>query len=305
MSKNYKIIEHEGVKYYKEEGQWNKICPIKEDEVPDAVKNKMLSKFNLLPEIQLDVLKYLDFTQLVSVQQTNVYFKNFIYEHGKVLARKKYLKLRIYQINERQLNNCKERMPSLNLYDFKWDKIEPCEQKQKFFKLEPQLYEFQLSEQLEEKWKDAIEKQIPLFLSTDDFSTVIFALEQRFKGDREQYYFQLMNFPKNIEEMKITRYFFQLLFNCAFKFFEVSCLIINPQMIELLFDENITNLPLQLHSQLIELVFLGDYSLNFILNHLIAADLFIDCDIVKDMDLLFQILNLTFPLLRPAFAATR
>jgi len=44
-------------------------------------------------------------------------------------------------------------MPSLNLYDFKWDKIEPCEQKQKFFKLEPQLYEFQLSEQLEEKVK--------------------------------------------------------------------------------------------------------------------------------------------------------
>ncbi|CAK5039816.1 unnamed protein product [Meloidogyne enterolobii] len=89
MGKDRKIIEHEG------EGQWHKSHIIEEDEVPDVVKNKMLPKLNLIPEIQLDVLKYLDFTQLVSVQQTNVYFKNFIYEHGKVLAKKKLFGLEI------------------------------------------------------------------------------------------------------------------------------------------------------------------------------------------------------------------
>jgi len=67
--------------------------PIEEDKVPDAIKIK--SKFDLPPEIQLDVFKCLDFTQLLAVQQTNVYFKNFIYEHGKVLARKKFDKLEI------------------------------------------------------------------------------------------------------------------------------------------------------------------------------------------------------------------
>ncbi|CAK5039812.1 unnamed protein product [Meloidogyne enterolobii] len=203
---------------------------------------------------------------------------------------RKYLIIFQYPINEGQLNHFKERMPLLNLHCFKWDEHKPCEQKQKFFKLEPQLYEFQLSEQLEEKWKDAIEKQIPLFLSIDDFSAVIFELEQRFKWGTEQYYFQLPIIPTNIEEMKITRYYFELLFNCAFEVFEVSRLIINPQMIELLFDENITNLPLQIHSHLINISFLGDYSLNFILNHLIANNLAIDFDAVKDIDVLFQIL---------------
>jgi len=68
------------------------MLPIKEDEMPDS-KIKRQSKFNLLPEIQLDIFKCLSFTQLLTVQQTNVYFKNFIYEHGKVLAMKKFNKL--------------------------------------------------------------------------------------------------------------------------------------------------------------------------------------------------------------------
>nr|CAD2171710.1 unnamed protein product [Meloidogyne enterolobii] len=85
MSQDRKVVEYEGVKYCKEEGQWYRMLPIKEDEMPDS-KIKSQSKFNLLPEIQLDIFKCLSFTQLLAVQQTNVYFKNFINEHGKSKA---------------------------------------------------------------------------------------------------------------------------------------------------------------------------------------------------------------------------
>uniref|UniRef100_A0A914KN98 F-box domain-containing protein n=1 Tax=Meloidogyne incognita TaxID=6306 RepID=A0A914KN98_MELIC len=155
MSQDRKVIEYEGVKYCKEEGQWYRMLPIKEDEMPDS-KIKRQSKFNLLPEIQLDIFKCLSFTQLLTVQQTNVYFKNFINEHGKVLAMKKFDKLEILPICDRTINNYDEREPRPKLYDFELEEyrfcdFEMCEQKHKFFKPEPRLYEFELSEELEKK----------------------------------------------------------------------------------------------------------------------------------------------------------
>ncbi|CAK5018700.1 unnamed protein product [Meloidogyne enterolobii] len=47
----------------------------------------------LPPEVQLDIFKCLNFTQLLNVQQTNCYFKNFINEYEDELARKKCHKL--------------------------------------------------------------------------------------------------------------------------------------------------------------------------------------------------------------------
>ncbi|CAK5084206.1 unnamed protein product [Meloidogyne enterolobii] len=160
MSQNRKVIEYEGVKYCKEEGLWYQMLQIREDKLPDAIKTERQLKFNLLPEIQLDVFKCLDFAQLLSVQQTNVYFKNFIYEHGKVLAMKKFYKLEIV-----------EHKPQPKLYDFDLgdyrftSNFGMCEQKYKFFKPEPRLYEFELGEELEKKWKDGIKNSIPMFLT--------------------------------------------------------------------------------------------------------------------------------------------
>jgi len=58
-------------------------------------------------EVQLDICKCLNFSQLLSVQQTNIYFKNFIGEYKGKLARKKfdYLTFVIFtQINLSNLN---------------------------------------------------------------------------------------------------------------------------------------------------------------------------------------------------------
>ncbi|CAK5052411.1 unnamed protein product [Meloidogyne enterolobii] len=91
----------------------------------------------LPPEVQLDICKCLNFTQLLSVQQTNIYFKNFIIEYKGKLARKKFACLTFFVLFEGSLSE--------------------------FVKPDPKLYEFELSEHLEEKWKSAIEKSIPMF----------------------------------------------------------------------------------------------------------------------------------------------
>nr|CAD2154033.1 unnamed protein product [Meloidogyne enterolobii] len=49
--------------------------------------------------------------------------------------------------------------------------------------------------------------------------------------------------------MKIIRYLFQQLIKCAFEYVNFGIITFNSQMIELLFDENKTNIPLQFHSQ--------------------------------------------------------
>uniref|UniRef100_A0A915M0M0 F-box domain-containing protein n=1 Tax=Meloidogyne javanica TaxID=6303 RepID=A0A915M0M0_MELJA len=194
MSEDRKIIEHEGFKYYKEDGQWYRMLPIKEDEMPDVIKTKRQSKFNLLPEIQLDIFKCLDFTQLLSVQQANVYFKNFIYEHGKVLAMKKFHKLEFvnHLVNNATINRYKEHVPQPKLYDFELEEhrfcdFGMCQQKYKFFKPEPRLYEFELGEELEMKWKDGIKHSIPMFLTSDNahINTVVCELVQNYKEEKE------------------------------------------------------------------------------------------------------------------------
>ncbi|CAK5111672.1 unnamed protein product [Meloidogyne enterolobii] len=95
--------------------------------------------------------------------------------------------------------------------------------------------------------------------------------------------------------MKIARSLFQLLFNCAFTIFEIGSTIINPQMIQLLFDEDKTNMPLQIHSQQIELLLCGNHVFDFVLNHLVSNELefYIDStefDIEKNLDVLFKVL---------------
>nr|CAD2131387.1 unnamed protein product [Meloidogyne enterolobii] len=90
-------------------------------------------------EVQLDVLKCLNFNQLFSVKQTNFYFYNFISGHEVVLAGMKFSNF--------LLTNDIRRLKS---YKF----------------IEPHfgLFEFTLNDQLKKKWQSAINESIPLFL---------------------------------------------------------------------------------------------------------------------------------------------
>ncbi|CAK5084209.1 unnamed protein product [Meloidogyne enterolobii] len=71
-----------------------------------------------------------------------------------------------------------------------------CEKTFKFFKLKPQLYEFELSKRLEIKWKSAIEEPIPMFLTSDnelirvdeDANTVDCKLERNYKQEKGSTY---------------------------------------------------------------------------------------------------------------------
>uniref|UniRef100_A0A914N7R9 Galectin domain-containing protein n=1 Tax=Meloidogyne incognita TaxID=6306 RepID=A0A914N7R9_MELIC len=210
----------------------------------------------LSPEVQLDIFKWLTFKQLISIQQTNNFYKIFLNKYEDKLARKKFDKLEILYGNE----------GSSSYYEF--------------FEPDPKLYDFQISEQLEKKWKCGIENSIPMFLS--DFDTnmniVVCELEQ-YSYHEESYYSQLPNLPKNIEDMKIARCILEQLFKCFFEFVQLDKVIFNPQMIKLLFDENKPNMPLQLHSQSAHLFILNksdDCLLEFILNHLIFKEFTVD-----------------------------
>ncbi|CAK5088789.1 unnamed protein product [Meloidogyne enterolobii] len=94
--------------------------------------------------------------------------------------------------------------------------------------------------------------------------------------------------------MKIIRYLLQLFFNCTFEFFRIGEFLINPQMIDLLFDEDTaTKLPLQIHSQMGELFLENDYSLNFALNHLICNQfIVVVLDSVDKSDNTIEFLNI-------------
>ncbi|CAK5052484.1 unnamed protein product [Meloidogyne enterolobii] len=104
--------------------------------------------------------------------------------------------------------------------------------------------------------------------------------------------------PKNIEQMKIARYFFHQIFKCAFEYADFLLLIFNPQMIQLLFDANITNIPLKIHSQQANIYIDNEYTESFskfILNHLISSNIAVNINginfIEQSRNNLFEILT--------------
>uniref|UniRef100_A0A914KN35 F-box domain-containing protein n=1 Tax=Meloidogyne incognita TaxID=6306 RepID=A0A914KN35_MELIC len=273
MSEDRKIIEYDGVKYYKKESKWYQLTPNRSDKISADFKAKKGIKIYLPQENLLDVFKFLDFSQLLSFQHSSFYFKNIIDKYGKELARKKFAKLKFRPI-----------------YGFDLAK-------HKFAEIQPHLYDFELSEQLEQKWIRGIEEQIPTFLTTIQYNTnaIVCELQQNYRGKKALYHIKLPNLPKNLELMAIARYLFKLLFNCAFELFEIDMFLINPQMIQLLFDEATTNFPLQIHSQRAELDYVwNNDSSNFIWKHLFSNQLKFDrfaCWEKESMVVLLKILT--------------
>nr|CAD2190989.1 unnamed protein product [Meloidogyne enterolobii] len=98
-------------------------------------------KMHSLPiEVQLRILKCLNFNELISVKQTNFYFHNLINKYEGELARKKFSEISIININA--------------LY---------CSVKT--IELQSEVAEFTLNDQLKKRWQEAIENSVPLFIN--------------------------------------------------------------------------------------------------------------------------------------------
>nr|CAD2178338.1 unnamed protein product [Meloidogyne enterolobii] len=164
--------------------------------------------FSLPAEVQLDIFKFLSCEKLYSIKQIHLYFYDFINNFEGELAREKF-----YGI-------------SIDVDRFKRGP------NSKFIKHEAKNFNFPLNEQLEEKWRNRLETQIPLYLVPRNASNIVICLS---KVINTEYYLQLPNFIKNKKDLKIVFYFLNKLFNCSFGYAEFYKVIFNPELIELLF----------------------------------------------------------------------
>ncbi|KAF7633157.1 F-box domain-containing protein [Meloidogyne graminicola] len=106
------------------------------------------------------------------------------------------------------------------------------------------------------KWQYAIDKKIPMFWSGDpgefpEGCTV-------FLSSLNKKYFKLTlpNYRKNIEEMKIVRFWLEQLFRCSFRKSSFY-FIFNSEMIKILFQNN-KNIPLKFNIQEFYRIFFHD-----------------------------------------------
>ena len=118
--------------------------------------------------------------------------------------------------------------------------------------------------------------------------------EFRIRLDRPYYLLKLPNIPKNIEEMLIIRSGLKQLFKSTFKEGRFYCTIINPEIINLLFDNDKTISP-QFNIQEPCVFFKNncDNFLKFTLNHLSKSTyLFLNvCNLEEYTAILFNILK--------------
>ncbi|KAL7072254.1 hypothetical protein ACQ4LE_008814 [Meloidogyne hapla] len=165
-------------------------------------------------EAKLDVFKCLNFDQLISIQHVNRHFCALINEYEGELARKEFFSISFVDSNKyfnKQLKMVKTSV----------------------------IEQFQLNDQLLEKWQSAIDEQIPLYLfkyqQTHPKKDFFIILEE---DDCVTSFLRLWLplFPKNIEEMKIIRYWLQRLFGCFYLNAEFRGVIFNPEMVKLLFN---------------------------------------------------------------------
>nr|CAD2127884.1 unnamed protein product [Meloidogyne enterolobii] len=202
---------------------------------------------SLPDEVQLDVLKCLNFNQLFSVRQTNFYFRNLINKYEGGLARM------TFEAHFLKIGTTTQ-LP--NLY--------------KFVELESGIFEITLNDQLKQKWQAAVDKSIPLFLYNSGPNRNFILIQKTSSGSQDEDYLLIFpSIPKNIKEMIIARCWLEHLFKCTFGWSVFDC-IFNPEMINILFD-NDKSISLKLNIQLTNLDAEKknfENILNFSFNHL-------------------------------------
>ncbi|CAK5056817.1 unnamed protein product [Meloidogyne enterolobii] len=108
---------------------------------------------NSLPtETKIDIFKFLSYADLCSIKRTNLYFRDFIYEFEGDLALEKFYEISIdyfHRFNENP---------------------------HKLIKPNAENFNFQLNEQLEEKWENGLEEPIPLYSSMNSNENIVIQL---------------------------------------------------------------------------------------------------------------------------------
>nr|CAD2154015.1 unnamed protein product [Meloidogyne enterolobii] len=155
-----------------------------------------------------------------------------------------------------------------------------------------------------------------MFLKDDDTDVYLFisVLKHSDDFDNEALNLQFPIIPKTFEDLKIMRYLFQQFSNCVFEkvcldkvifnqHFKLQQFVFNPQMLEILYDENRDTtknpLPLQIHSNEANLRIYKNYDhtslIRFALNHLLSNQLIISFEngisIKNYQEILFTILT--------------
>ncbi|KAL7074576.1 hypothetical protein ACQ4LE_006425 [Meloidogyne hapla] len=163
--------------------------------------------FNNLPlESKLDIFKHLNIEQLTSVRQTNYYFNALIGRYEGELARKKFDKIVIN-------------------YSYSY----------KFINLQDGVFELKMTEKLMEKWKSALDRQIPVYLDNNENQKVIRFYEG--PGYNSSFILNLPTIPKNIEEIKIIRCWMEKISYCYFNNLVFIFTHFNPELIQLIFED--------------------------------------------------------------------
>uniref|UniRef100_A0A1I8B0D6 F-box domain-containing protein n=1 Tax=Meloidogyne hapla TaxID=6305 RepID=A0A1I8B0D6_MELHA len=183
---------------------------------------------NLLPaETNLDIIKCLKFNQLNNIQQSNRHFCELINKYKNELAIKVF-----------------DSMELVVLKNYVCKQVEQ----------ESGALDFNLSEELKLKWKAAIQEKVPMYFydyiysrqikfekatetyKMNEIANLFLISEETYDAAPKVLRLQLQRYPETIEEMLIYRYWLERLSNCFFENITSDHSVLNPEMIDLLFD---------------------------------------------------------------------
>ncbi|KAL7074757.1 hypothetical protein ACQ4LE_005455 [Meloidogyne hapla] len=226
---------------------------------------------NLQDEVKLDVLQCLNFNQLFSVRQTYYYFNWLIGKYEGILACKEFWQLNLGS----KVSGTKIDFALLDGYLCRrFNNFPSCERK--------------------EKWQNALDRNIPLYIGGKPGSTYSVQLLPT-DGLEPCLILNLPNIPKNIKEMLLIRFCFEQLFNIFIEDASLCEVTFNPELIKLLFEDE-KNISLQFRTRISCLHFiLNDNKkiMDIALDHLfITKCLFIYFDSYKKIELFPDILIL-------------
>nr|CAD2176338.1 unnamed protein product [Meloidogyne enterolobii] len=228
--------------------------------------------YSLPTETKIDIFKFLNHEDLCSINETNLYFYDFINKYGGTLARER-------------LNN------------FSINCIDQCKGfPHKLIRLNVDL---PLNEELEKKFKNGFIEPIPLYLHDQDSNkNIVICFSKDFCSDfskiKEYHQLQLPTIIKGKEDIKIVYYYLNKLFNCSFEYICIEDFIFNPNLIQLLFGNvkrfYVQNYNFSITGHNIQNLF------QFIFKHLIGETLTIKflpyrADIKKFKNILLKILT--------------